>query len=147
MRLARLLWSSLIFLAWPGGVAPCAAADSYKPAKGAPYGVLSTGIVPQARTDIWPVRLFTIDGQRVMEATVVRVTPGPHVVQLLVRPQTGRQVPGTRAPLDFPRGGETPGELAIMVEAGKVYYLAAQSDNPLGPRWTPVVLREGLAGD
>jgi len=144
----RSSWTGVVAAACLAtGVPAASAADGYKHAPGEPYGVLSTGIVPQARTDIWPVRMFTIDGQRVMETTVVRVTPGRHTVQLLVRPQTGRQQPGTRAPLEIPRGGETPGELTIEVEAGKAYFLAGQADNPLGPRWTPVVLREQPVSD
>jgi len=124
---------------------PAVAAD-YKAAPGEPFGVLSTGITPQVRNDILPVRMFTIDGERVLDETVVRVKPGTHVVQLLVRPTTGQATRGTRARLDFPRGGETPGELTIKVEAGRAYYLAAEADNLLGPRWTPVVLREEAAG-
>ena len=85
---------------------------------------------PQTRTDtqLHPVRIVTIDGD-VPHTKPVRVTPGPHWLEIEAAPGTGNGVSRTQT-------------FVLKIEPCTYYYIGARKDPVVPDKWKLVVDEE-----
>ncbi|MGH8306937.1 MAG: hypothetical protein ACRER0_01545 [Gammaproteobacteria bacterium] len=92
--------------------------------------------VNQSAKQIWPVKIWAVDGQLTNRSNqgVLWIKPGEYTLDMKLGKVNMADVPGLERSARY---GQEKHELKISVEAGKAYYIGAKFE--ASGKWQPVV--------